>query len=272
MRALFSWLNPGLRTSLSPSQGVVLTLTCLVLLGFVWFVLTVGQAEFRVVSPSILPSPADVGAAAWTLVQSGDFYKAIGASLWRVLLGSFLAASIGIPLGVLAGAWRPLNDLLKPIVLALGNLPVAALIPLTLIWFGIDETQKIMFIVVACVAFVFSASAQAILNVPERYVDTARTLGATQSQVVLKVLLPLALPDIYRAVRVLLGLAFGYIMLAELINARYGLGYLLQISQRRGLIEQVYVILFVIGLLAWAIDTGIGWFEKKLFPYKAARS
>lgn len=263
-----SWLNPGLRQPLAPSHGVVLTLTSLVLLLFVWFVLTVGEAEQRVVSPAILPSPGEVAQAAEQLFFGADFYKATFASLWRVLLGSLLAAGIGIPLGVMAGAWRPLDDLLKPIVLALGNLPVAALIPLTLIWFGIDETQKIMFLVVACVAFVFGASCQAILAVPERYVDTAKTLGANQWQVVLNVLLPLALPDIFRAVRVLIGMAFGYIMLAELINARYGLGYLLQVSQRRGMIAQVYLILMVIGVLAWAINASLGWLEKRLFAYR----
>jgi ABC-type nitrate/sulfonate/bicarbonate transport system permease component len=184
------------------------------------------------------------------------------------MLGAGLAALIGIPLGIAAAAWRPLESFLKPVVLALGNLPVATLIPLTLLWFGIDETQKVMFLVIACIAFVFGSSAQAVLAVPERYVDTAKTLGANQWQIVTRVLLPLALPDIYRAVRVLIGMAFGYIMLAELINARYGLGHLLQISQRRSLIEQVYLVLFVIGLLAWAIDAGLGWFEQKLFPHR----
>jgi NitT/TauT family transport system permease protein len=262
------WLNPGLRIPLPRSFAIAAAASCVLLLLALWTLMTLGEAEQRWMSPSILPSPLEVLKATGPLFSNPDFYKAIAASLYRVMLGAGLAALIGIPLGIAAAAWRPLESFLKPVVLALGNLPVATLIPLTLLWFGIDETQKVMFLVIACVAYVFGASAQAVLAVPERYVDTARTLGASQWQIVTRVLLPLALPDIYRAVRVLIGMAFGYIMLAELINARYGLGYLLQISQRRSLIEQVYLVLFVIGLLAWMIDAGLGWFEQKLFPHR----
>ncbi|MCB1588687.1 MAG: ABC transporter permease subunit, partial [Xanthomonadales bacterium] len=93
-------------------------------------------------------------------------------------------------------------------------------------------------------------------------------LGASDKQIVMKVLVPLALPDIYRSLRSLFGLAFGYIMLAELINAPQGLGAMLNVSQRRGLTEHIFLILIVIGLLAWTIDYTLGRLEKKLFPYR----
>ena len=141
-----------------------------------------------------------------------------------------------------------------PLALFGRNLPVAALIPLTILWFGIDETQKVMFIFIACVPFVYSDAVAAIASVPDRYVETAQTLGATSLQIVRKVLVALALPDIYNSLRHLFGLAFGYIMLAELINAQHGLGYLLMTSQRRGLSEHIILILIIIGLLAYGID------------------
>src|SRR5947207_2724540 len=93
-------------------------------------------------------------------------------------------------------------------------------------WFGIDETQKVMFIFIACVPFVYSSVVAAIASVPDRYVETAQTLGATPFQIVRKVLVALAIPEIYDSLRHLFGLAFGYIMLAELIDAQHGLGYL----------------------------------------------
>src|SRR4029077_14923324 len=161
--------------------------------------------------------------------------ESIAATLKRVLIGFGLAAVIGVPLGILAGSYRVLEAGAAPIALYGRNLPVAALIPLTILWFGIDETQKVMFIFIATVPFVYSEAAAAIAGVPDRYVETAQTLGATTVQIVGKVLVALALPDIYNSLRHLFGLAFGYIMLAELINAEHGLGYLLMTSQRRGL-------------------------------------
>ena len=156
-----------------------------------------------------------------------------------------------------------------PIALFGRNLPVAALIPLTILWFGIDETQKVMFIFIATVPFVYADAAAAIAGVPDRYVETAQTLGATSWQIVRKVLVALALPDIYNSLRHLFGLAFGYIMLAELINAQHGLGYLLMTSQRRGLSEHIILILMIIGLLAYGIDRVLFWFQRGLFPYRA---
>jgi NitT/TauT family transport system permease protein len=106
--------------------------------------------------------------------------------------------------------------------------------------------------------------------VHQRYVETAQTLGASSPQIVARVLVPLALPDIYESLRHLFGLAFGYIMLAELINAEYGLGYLLATSQRRGLTEHIFLILMVIGLLAFGIDRLLLWLQRGLFPYRNA--
>jgi ABC-type nitrate/sulfonate/bicarbonate transport system permease component len=125
-----------------------------------------------------------------------------------------------------------------------------------------------MFIFIACVPFVYSDAVSAVATVPERYVEAAQTLGATRAQIVWKVLVALALPDVYNSLRHLFGLAFGYIMLAELINAQHGLGYLLMSSQRRGLSEHIILILMIIGLLAWGIDRLLYWFQKGLFPYR----
>ena len=185
-----------------------------------------------------------------------------------MLIGFGLAAAVGVPLGVVAGSWRVVEAAGAPLALFGRNLPVAALIPLTILWFGIDEAQKVMFIFIACVPFVYSDAAAAIATVPDRYVETAQTLGATASQIVRKVLVPLALPDIYNSLRHLFGLAFGYIMLAELINAQHGLGYLLMASQRRGMSEHIILILIVIGLLAYGIDRLLFWFQRGLFPYR----
>jgi ABC-type nitrate/sulfonate/bicarbonate transport system permease component len=234
-----------------------------------WWLATTGiGAEDRFVSPVILPSPAEVVRSFPLLLQQRALLESTAATLRRVLIGFGLAALIGIPLGIIAGSWRVFEAAAAPLALFGRNLPVAALIPLTILWFGIDETQKVMFIFIACVPFVYSDVVSAIAAVPDRYVETAQTLGATPLQIVRKVLVALALPEIYNSLRHLFGLAFGYIMLAELINAQRGLGSLLMTSQRRGLSEHVILILMIIGLLAYGIDRLLFFFQRGLFPYR----
>jgi ABC-type nitrate/sulfonate/bicarbonate transport system permease component len=235
----------------------------------VWWAITAGAVENRLVSPIILPSPAEVIRSFPSLLNDRALLQSIAATLKRVVIGFGLATLVGVPVGIVAGSWRVVEAGAAPIALFGRNLPVAALIPLTILWFGIDETQKTMFIFIATVPFVYSDAAAAIASVPDRYVETAQTLGATSRQIVAKVLLPLALPQIYNSLRHLFGLAFGYIMLAELINAEHGLGYLLMTSQRRGLSEHIILILIIIGLLAYGIDRLLFWFQRGLFPYRA---
>jgi ABC-type nitrate/sulfonate/bicarbonate transport system permease component len=244
----------------------VLALAVVLLL---WWIATRGAgAEDRLISPVILPSPMEVFRSFPVLLNERALLQSIAATLKRVLLGFGLAVLVGVPLGIIAGSWRIVEAAAAPLALFGRNLPVAALIPLTILWFGIDESQKIMFIFIATVPFVFSDAASAVASVPDRYVETAQTLGASSFQIVRKVLVALALPDIYNSLRHLFGLAFGYIMLAELINAQHGLGYLLMTSQRRGLSEHIILILMIIGLLAYGIDRLLFWFQRGLFPHR----
>jgi NitT/TauT family transport system permease protein len=234
-----------------------------------WWLVTLGPPEERLVSPVILPSPEDVIRSFPTLLQERALLQSIAATLTRVFIGFGLAVLVGVPLGIVAGSWRVVESVGAPLALFGRNVPVAALIPLTILWFGIDETQKVMFIFVACLPFVYSDAVRAIAGVHDRYVETAQTLGATSFQIVRKVLVALALPDIYDSLRHLFGMAFGYIMLAELINAQHGLGFLLITSQRRGLSEHIILILLIIGFLAYGIDRLLYFFQRGLFPHRA---
>jgi ABC-type nitrate/sulfonate/bicarbonate transport system permease component len=246
------------------------TMAVIVLL---WWLATSGLgSEERWISPVILPSPAEVVRSFPSLLRERALLQSIAATLKRVLVGFGLAVHVGVPLGIIAGSWRVFEAAGAPLALFGRNLPVAALIPLTILWFGIDETQKVMFIFIACVPFVYADAVAAIAGVPARYVETAQTLGAGSWQIVTKVLVALAIPDIYNSLRHLFGLAFGYIMLAELINAEHGLGYLLMASQRRGMSEHIILILIIIGLLAYGIDRLLYWFQRGLFPYRVVES
>src|SRR3954470_22112759 len=263
-RSLFA-----LRLSPSPMMRRLVGVGTMAIVVLFWWIATSGLgSEDRWISPVILPSPAEVIRSFPSLLNERALLQSIAATLRRVLIGFGLAVLVGVPLGIAAGSWRLVEAAGAPLALFGRNLPVAALIPLTILWFGIDETQKVMFIFIACVPFVYSDAVAAVVGVPDRYVETAQTLGAKAHQVVLKVLVTLALPDIYNSLRHLFGLAFGYIMLAELINAEHGLGYLLMASQRRGMSEHIILILMIIGLLAFGIDRILFWFQRGLFPYR----
>ena len=258
-----------LRLPPTPVTGRLVGAAAVGVIVLLWWLVTRGRIEDRLISPVILPTPAEVVKSFPALLNERALLQSIAATLKRVLIGFGLAAAVGVPLGIAAGAWRVVEAAGAPLALFGRNLPVAALIPLTILWFGIDETQKVMFIFIACVPFVYADAVAAVVNVPDRYVETAQTLGASSWQIVRKVLVALALPDIYNSLRHLFGLAFGYIMLAELINAQHGLGYLLMTSQRRGLSEHIILILIIIGLLAFGIDRLLFWFQRGLFPQRA---
>ncbi len=246
---------------------VLLGFACIGAILAIWTVVTRGEAEFRIVSPAQLPSPGE------TFSQLDDLYKrdliaSIAASLKRVFAGFGLAILFGVPLGMIAGTWRAVHSFFAPVIIFGRNVPIAALIPLTLVWFKMGETQKVMFIFIACFPFVFSDAVSSVSAVHQRYVETAQTLGASSWQIFRKVLVPLSLPNIYVSLRHLFGLAFGYIMLAEVIDADHGLGHLIQMSMHRSLWSHIYLILFVIALLAFTIDKTLAFFQRGLFPYR----
>lgn len=261
-----------LRAEIPAWQAALLGVLCLAVCGAIWWWLTSGAiVEERLLVPAVLPSPAETFGDFHSLWFDNALSRNTFVSLRRVVLGFGLAALVGIPLGVLCGCFRRVNAFFAPLMIGGRNIPVAAAIPLTLSLFGIDEFQKIMFIFIACVAFIVMDSATAIADVSSRYIDTACTLGASRRQIILKVLVPLAMPSIFNSLRLLFGLAFGYIMLAEVIQTAGdvgGLGSIISIAQRRSHPTYILLVLMLIPIVALAIDRLLYWVQKQLFPYQ----
>ncbi|MFM8579851.1 MAG: ABC transporter permease [Planctomycetaceae bacterium] len=227
--------------------------------------------ETRLISPATLPSPGETLRAVPKAFGERKLVANTLVTLRRVALGFGLAALSGVPLGVLAACFPAVRAFVAPLTIFGRNIPVAALIPLTFFFFGIGEFQKVMFLFIASVAFVVGDTAAAVMDVPERYVDTARTLGASRLQIILKVLAPLAAPAIANSLRLLFGIAFGYVMLAEVVKLggdTGGLGDLINVSQRRGDRESILIVLVLIPLVAYAIDRMLWWLQCDLFPYR----
>lgn len=245
---------------------ILLGVACLGVILLFWFLASSGDDPW--VSPTLLPSPGQTFGAFHELWFDGGLTLNLVASLTRVLEGFFLAVLIGVPLGILGGCFPKVNAFMAPVSIFGRNVPISTLAPLTVVWFGLGEKQKYMFIFVACVMFIVYDATRAVINVSERYLQTAYTLGAKPLQVVRKVIVPLALPEIFGSLRLLFGLAFGYIILAELYGADSGLGFLITIAQRRGKPEWIYLILFIITGVAYLLDRLFLMLERALFPYR----
>ena len=264
------WIR--LRGEISPWMALLLSASCIGLcLGLWWYVTYGATPEERIVSPTSLPSPAETFASFHSLWFDRALTRNTFVTLKRVSLGFALACAVGIPLGVLAGCFPAVRAFFVPLVIFGRNIPIAALIGLTFLFFGIGETQKIMFIFLACVAFVFADTTTSIIDVGQQYVDTAYTLGASRWQTIMKVLVPMAMPSVFNSLRLLFGLAFGYVMLAELVrlgDEAGGLGNLINVSLRRGPREHVYLIVLIIPAVALAIDRLLYLVQRSLFPYR----
>ena len=261
----------ALRGEIPATTAALWAVTCVGLVLASWFIVTAGDAEARLVSPTMLPSPVETLLAIPQVFGQRRLLANTLVTLGRVCLGFGLSAAVGVPLGVAAACFPAVRAFLVPLNVFGRNIPVAALIPLTFFLFGIGEFQKVMFLFIASVAFVIGDATTAVLEVPQRYVDTALTLGASRWQIIRKVLVPLAAPAIFNSLRLLFGLAFGYVMLAELVKFggdSGGLGDLINVSQRRGEREPILIVLVVIPLVAYAIDRALWWLQCDLFPHR----
>jgi NitT/TauT family transport system permease protein len=148
-------------------------------------------------------------------------------------------------------------------------LPISALVPLTIVWFGIEERQKIAFLFMGIVVYLLPLVVEAVEKVDEVYLQTATTLGATKWQMVSEVLVPGSLPAIGEALRVINGIGWTYVILAEVINARYGLGALITVAGKRSHVDQIFALVLVILVIGVVTDLVIRFVNQRLFTWKS---
>ena len=269
MKALRNFFR--IRGGSSAGAAMVLGMIPLLAIVVIWWFLTRGEVEERIISPVTLPSPLEVVKAIPQLVTQGHLFEGIVASFRRVTIGFLIAVAIALPLGVAMGSLGNIKAMFTPFATIGGYLPIAALVSLTLSWFGTGEEQKYAFLAIAFFVYLLPLVVEAMDKVDEVYVQTAYTLGASRWQIIRKVLFPIALYDIWQAMRLAFGVGWTYIILAEIVFSEAGLGQIITIAQRRGPREFMYLVILVIALLAWLTDKLWGAVGNWLFPYKVRR-
>jgi NitT/TauT family transport system permease protein len=270
------WLSE-IRGRTPPVASMVLGLIPIAVLLVMWWAVTRGAPEERVLGPTILPSPSEVTQSLGELLRSSDqdnrtLFDHIGISLRRVVLGFLVALAIVLPLGILMGTFGSVRALFDPVVTASGYIPIATLVPLTMSWFGLDEIQKVVFLAMAFGIFLLPAVVKAIDTVPDVYLRTAWTLGATRWQVISRVLVPVALPDVWHSMRLAFGVGWTYLVLAEVVVKAGGLGDMIDTARRRAMAGRVYLVIVIITLIAWAADLAWKRLGGLLFRYRRSRA
>jgi NitT/TauT family transport system permease protein len=222
------------------------------------------------VSPTFLADPATMMREGWNLLVQHGFIKDILITIWRVFGGFLLAAAIGIPLGMAMGAYKPIEAFFEPFISFSRYLPASAFIPLLILWAGTGEAQKLAVIFVGSFFQIVLMVAVSVGNTRRDLVEAAYTLGASDRAIVTRVLLPAAAPEIAEISRLVLGWAWTYVIVAELIGASSGIGHMIMDSQALLNTGQIIFGIVVIGVIGLISDFLFKALNRRLFPWSLA--
>jgi NitT/TauT family transport system permease protein len=223
-------------------------------------------AEAGLVQPQILPSPRAVIAAWWGLFSEG-YIRDIGISVARVWVAFLASAVIAIPLGIMMSGYRVITALVEPLVDFVRYLPVPALVPLTLIWFGIGEGSKIALLWIGTFFQLILLIADDARRVPKEFTETGRTLGASDFALMKDVLLRAMLPNMVDSLRITLGWCWTYLIVAEIVASSSGIGYELWTARRYGKSPEVFAGILTIGVIGLLSDQMIRFMHRRWFRY-----
>ena len=238
---------------------------------FALFVVAWAAVTFGGLVPkTFLADPLTMLREGWNLFAKYGFAWDVGITIWRVLGGFVLAAVFAVPLGVAMGAYKPVEAFFEPFVSFARYLPASAFIPLLILWAGIGEMQKLLVIFIGSFFQIVLMVAMTVGSTRRDLVEAAYTLGAGARGVVRRVLLPASAPAIAETLRLVLGWAWTYVIVAELIGASSGIGHMITDSQALLNTGQIIFGIIVIGVIGLISDFAFKWANQRLFPWSLA--
>ncbi len=218
-----------------------------------------------------LPSPLDVVVRIGKWFNQDNLLHDIWISTYRVSAGWLLSAVIALPLGLFIGTYRPIQALLEPLMDFIRYMPAVAFIPLVMIWVGIDESSKIAIIFIGTFFQMVLMMAEDVRRVPMQQIEAAQTMGAARGEVVSLVVFQSAKPALLDTLRVTMGWAWTYLVVAELVAANSGLGYAILKAQRFLQTDKIFAGILLIGAIGLAMDQGFRFLHRRSFPWLYSR-
>ncbi len=258
MNRFFEPLKP-----VSPGRRIVLGIFFFVVFFAAWAIATYGGF----IRPLFLASPGRTLVSGWELFVEYGFVQDIGVTVWRVVGGFVVAAVLAVPLGIAMGAFKSCEAFFEPFVSFARYLPASAFIPLLILWAGVGETQKLAVIFIGSVFQLIIMVAVIVGAVRAELVEAAYTLGSPRSGIVFRVLIPASAPQVAESLRLVLGWAWTYVIVAELIGASSGIGHMIMDAQRLLDTGQMIFGIVSIGVIGLISDFAFKAANAALFPW-----
>ena len=249
--------------TISKAAYIILAVMSFVLIFAAWMY----AVYVKGVDSMFLPSPEKTLESAKNMFGGGGYLTDIRMSVKRVLIGFLISAIVGIPLGLLIGTYAPIAAFFEPFFSFFRYLPASAFIQLFILWIGIGESAKVAIIIVGSVAQIILMVATNVRNVSASLIEVSYTLGVSKFGVFWKIILPKSMPDIVDTLRIVLGWAWTYIIVAEMIGASEGVGLMITQAGRQFMISKIFVGIITIGIIGLALDMLCMFLRKVLFPW-----
>lgn len=233
----------------------------------VWFIV----ARSKVVSEFALPDPAGILRAFANLFTEQDLLGNVAMSWWRIAQAFLACVVIAVPIGVLMGAWPWLFHIINPIAAPMRSMPITAFVPAFIGLFGIDEGMKVGFLFFGMFFYLLAVVVEEVNKVDTALLETAYTLGA-KTKDVLWLLFRASFPGVFGSFRILYDVGWTYVILAEMVNSRKGVGYMVEAARKVLDFERVYAGIIAIGIAAFLFRSLLTFAEARLFPYRPKES
>jgi ABC-type nitrate/sulfonate/bicarbonate transport system permease component len=219
------------------------------------------------VNRALLPPPSSWALVVWDLIASGQFIAPLTETLLRLAAGFAIGVAAGTGLGLVMGYWRPFHDFMEPLVELMRPIPKAALVPAMVLFLGIGDAMKITSIALVVFFPMLINTVQGVRGTDPVMIDTARTFGYGSAAILWKIVFPAALPFIFAAMRVALGLGMVLAVLSEMVAGSGGIGFLILDMQRSFRVRQMYAWLVILAVVGLALTALLGAVERRVLHW-----